>query len=97
MLTVAWLSTHSSTLPHLGRPRPHACPQFSGRDILIDDVERYLIDTAKVENLQAYYHLQTFVGVGKIPGLVLLYEIHDIRRFADVGQFLSYARLGEQF
>jgi len=26
-------------------------------------------------------------------GLVLLYEIHDIRRFADVGHFLSYARL----
>ena len=60
---------------------------------LIDDVERYLIDTAKVDDLQAYYHLQTIVGVGKILGLVLLYEIHDIRRFADVGHFLSYARL----
>ena len=59
----------------------------------IDDVERYLMDTAKVDDLQAYYHLQTIVGVGKILGLVLLYEIHNIRRFADVGHFLSYARL----
>ena len=25
--------------------------------------------------------------------LILLYEIHDIRRFPEVGQFLSYARL----
>jgi hypothetical protein len=32
-------------------------------------------------------------GVGKILGLVLLYEIHDIQRFAEVGEFLSYARL----
>ena len=31
--------------------------------------------------------------MGKILALVLLYEIHDIRRFADEGQFLSYARL----
>jgi transposase len=62
-------------------------------DTLIDDVERYLTDTAKVDDLQAYYRLQTIGGVGKILALVLLYEIHDIRRFADVGHFLSYARL----
>ena len=62
-------------------------------EALLDDVERYLTDTAKVDDLQAYYRLQTIGGVGKILALVLLYEIHDIRRFADVGQFLSYARL----
>jgi transposase len=28
-----------------------------------------------------------------VLGLVLLYEIHDIRRFPEEGQFLSYARL----
>src|SRR3982751_751798 len=27
------------------------------------------------------------------PGADVLYEIHDIRRFPDVGEFLSYARL----
>src|SRR5262249_46775149 len=32
-------------------------------------------------------------GVGKILALGLLYEIHDIRRFAGAGEFLSYARL----
>jgi len=31
--------------------------------------------------------------VGKILSLVLLYEIHDIRRFGGEGAFLSYARL----
>ena len=31
--------------------------------------------------------------LGKILGLTLLYEIHDIGRFASAGQFLSYARL----
>jgi transposase len=62
-------------------------------DELLDDVERYLTDTAKVDDPQAYVGLQTIAGVGRILALVLLYEIHDIRRFADVGQFLSYARL----
>ena len=32
-------------------------------------------------------------GIGKILALVLLYEIHDIRRFPKAGNFLSYARL----
>ena len=62
-------------------------------DALLGDVELYLTRTAKVDDPQAYFRLQTIAGVGKILALVLLYEIHDIRRFADVGQFLSYARL----
>jgi hypothetical protein len=28
-------------------------------------------------------------GIGDILAMVLLYEIHDIRRFADVGDFVS--------
>jgi transposase len=62
-------------------------------DEQIADVELYLQRTVKVEDPQTYYRLQTIPGVGKILALVLLYEIHDIRRFADVGDFLSYARL----
>jgi transposase len=62
-------------------------------DEMIDDLERYLIRTAKVDDVQTYHQLQTIPGVGKILGLVLLYEIHDIRRFPEAGQFLSYARL----
>ena len=37
--------------------------------------------------------LRSIPDVGKILALVLLYEIHDIRRFETVGQFLSYALL----
>ena len=36
---------------------------------------------------------QKYMGFAFGLALVLLYEIHDIRRFATVGQFLSYARL----
>ena len=32
-------------------------------------------------------------GIGKILSLVLLYEIHDIRRFPRVQAFVSYCRL----
>jgi transposase len=62
-------------------------------DELINDVELYLTRTVKVDQPQWYYLLNTIPGVGKILALVLLYEIHDINRFANEGQFLSYARL----
>jgi transposase len=56
-------------------------------------LELYLTRTAKVDDVQTYHRLQTIPGVGKVLALVLLYEIHDIKRFAHVGQFLSYCRL----
>jgi len=62
-------------------------------DEQIGRLESYLIKTAKVDDAQAYARLQSIPGVGKVLALVLLYEIHDIRRFAEVGHFLSYARL----
>jgi transposase len=62
-------------------------------DEVIAELELHLERTVKVEDGQTYYLLRTIPGVGKILALVLLYEIHDIRRFADVGNFLSYARL----
>jgi transposase len=62
-------------------------------DELIADLERFLGRTAKVEDPQTYHRLQTIPGVGKILALILLYEIHDIGRFPDEGNFLSYARL----
>jgi transposase len=55
--------------------------------------ELHLERTAKIEDPQTFHLLKTIGGVGKILGLTMLYEIHDIRRFADVGEFLSYARL----
>src|SRR5262249_24987220 len=62
-------------------------------DELLADLERYLVRTAKVEDVQTYPRLQTVPGIGKVLALVLLYEIHDISRFPEVGPFLSYARL----
>jgi transposase len=59
----------------------------------IHRLESYLTRTAKVDDAQAYARLQSVPGVGKVLALVLLYEVHDVRRFAEVGQFLSYARL----
>jgi transposase len=53
----------------------------------------YLTRAAKVDDPQAYARLRSVPGVGPVLALVLLYEIHDIRRFAAAGQFLSCARL----
>jgi transposase len=62
-------------------------------DQLISEVELFLERTVKVDDADGFYRLRSIPGVGKILSLVLLYEIHDIRRFAGEGQFLSYARL----
>jgi len=62
-------------------------------DELIGDVELYLTRTVKVDDADAFHRLRSIPGVGKILALVLFYEIHDIRRFASEGDFLSYARL----
>jgi transposase len=62
-------------------------------DEVIDDVEKSLVRTAKVDDAATYELLQTVPGIGKILGLVLLYEMHDFRRFGRAGRFLSYARL----
>lgn len=62
-------------------------------DEQIADLERYLTRTAKVDDVQTYHRLRTIPGVGPVLALILLYEVHDIRRFANQGQFLSYARL----
>jgi transposase len=62
-------------------------------DEQIAAMERHLTRTAKVDDTQTYHRLQTIPGVGIVLALVLLYEIHDIKRFASAGQFLSYCRL----
>jgi transposase len=62
-------------------------------DQLIQSTELYLERTAKVHDPATFYRLQTIPGIGRILAMTLLYEIHDIRRFDSVGDFLSYARL----
>lgn len=62
-------------------------------DEQIAALELYLTRTAKVDDVQTYHRLRTIPGVGPVLALILLYEIHDIKRFANAGQLLSYARL----
>jgi transposase len=59
----------------------------------IGALELYLSRTAKVDNPQAFHRRRSVPGIGKVLALILLYEIHDIGRFPEVGPFLSYARL----
>ena len=59
----------------------------------IDDCERLVLKTAKVDNPVTLQFLRTTPGIGKILSLVMLYEIDHIARFPEAGNFLSYARL----
>jgi transposase len=59
----------------------------------IGPLELYLSRAAKVDDPQAFQRLRSAPGVGKVLALVLLYEVHDVRRFPSAGQFLSCARL----
>jgi transposase len=62
-------------------------------DELLTDLELSILNTAKHHDANTFYLLQTVPGIGKILSLVLLYEIHDIRRFPRVQDFASYCRL----
>ena len=62
-------------------------------DHLIKQLEKNLLQEAKLHDPKACSLLRTIPGIGKILSLVLLYEIHTIDRFPSVGDFLSYARL----
>lgn len=62
-------------------------------DTEIAALELHLTRTAKVDDPATFQFLRTVPGIGPILGLVMLYEIDAIRRFAAVGNFLSYARL----
>ena len=59
----------------------------------IAELERHLVRTAKVDDPVTFGFLRTIPGIGPILGLILLYEIDNIARFPEVGNFLSYSRL----
>ncbi len=56
-------------------------------------LERYLESNAQAHDPVALAIPRTVHGMGKVLGLSILYEIHDIARFSRVQQFLSYCRL----
>jgi len=62
-------------------------------DTQIAELERHLVKNARVDDPVTFGLLRTTPGIGPILGLILLYEIDDIGRFPEAGNFLSYSRL----
>ena len=62
-------------------------------DRLIQGLDLHIVRTVKSDDADTFYRLQSIPGVGKILALTILYEIHDIERFASVQDFASYSRL----
>jgi transposase len=62
-------------------------------DEQIHHVESHVLKAARVHEPQTFARLRSVPGIGPVLALTLLYEVHDIARFGDVGPFLSYARL----
>jgi len=62
-------------------------------DQRLTDLELSIVKAAQHHDAHTLYLLQTVPGIGKILSLVLLYEIHDIKRFPRVQEFVSYCRL----
>ena len=59
----------------------------------INKLEKRLLAMARFDEPAMFFRLKSVPGVGDILAMVILYEIGNIRRFADVGNFLSYCRL----
>src|SRR4030066_1536711 len=62
-------------------------------DKLLNHLEHELSVIAKVHDADSYFRLRSIPGIGRILGLTILYEIHDISRFPSVQDFVSYCRL----
>ena len=56
-------------------------------------LESHLIRHAKIHDPIRFQMLRTIPGVGPVLAMVMLYEVHDIDRFDNIGQFVSYCRL----
>lgn len=62
-------------------------------DQLLPRLEHEISLIAKTHDADSYFRIRSVPGIGRILGLVILYEIHDIDRFARVQDFVSYCRL----
>jgi transposase len=62
-------------------------------DVLLPKLERHIRACAKQHDRKAFVLLRSIHGADLILPLVILYEVHNIERFATVQQFLSYCRL----
>jgi transposase len=62
-------------------------------EVVIGELELAVLRQARVHDPNALRLLTTLPGIGRVLGLTILYEIHDIRRFPSVQDFASYSRL----
>jgi transposase len=62
-------------------------------DCLLPRLEHELSLIAKTHDADSYFRLRSIPGIGRILGLTILYEIHNINRFPTVQDFSSYCRL----
>jgi len=62
-------------------------------NVILSHLERYIEKTAHQHDYKSLMLLRSIPGVGKTLGLLILYEIHDIKRFPSVQDFSSYACL----
>lgn len=60
---------------------------------ILKKLEWHIEKTARLHDYHTLYLLRSIPGVGQILGLVILYEVHDVKRFSTVQDFSSYARL----
>jgi transposase len=60
---------------------------------VLKKLEWHIEKTARQHDFHTLYLLRSIPGIGQILALVILYEIHDIKRFPRVQDFSSYARL----
>ena len=62
-------------------------------DELLKKLEHELSQTAKEHDADSLFRIRSIPGVGRILGMTILYEVHDINRFPRVQDFVSYCRL----
>ncbi len=60
---------------------------------LLNRMELFIVRNARQHDPNNFLLLQSVPGIGRILALVIIYEIHDIRRFPRVQDFISYCRL----
>ena len=62
-------------------------------DSILPNLEKEISAIAKEHDGDSYFRIRSIPGIGRILGLAILYEIHDIKRFPKVQNFASYCRL----
>lgn len=64
-------------------------------DSLLLRLEHELSLTAKVRNVDSYFRIRSIPGIGRIPGMTILYEIHDINQVQPHSGFCLILPLGK--